>query len=356
MAQMKRITLSVVASVAIAAVGVTGYVLVNNSSEASTQITAKPTKDIAGISELSLRIADVRALAWQKMSANRDNSYTPKIPVEALIGPNSLDCSAELIKVVHGVEKTFQGLAMPKKVYLLIGDSEKDKEWFEKETRKLLTEKFLSFQGNDMINPETVNDKGIGVTWADNPCNSSLDISNEDRIRVAHGFLHVLQTNQFIGRADDWGRWGEVPRWILEGGATIAATYAVHGETQEGYLKRPENFYELYQLGSDFYPEFMKYTPGEPMPWRHTDKWDNYRAYDVGSYICEILIALEGPESIINLYGEYVRTRDFDQSFKNIYGTSWNEAYPILSKATWGVIEESTKLVMPYLFSEKKSA
>ena len=60
---MKRITLSVVASVAVAAVAVTGYVLTNNSSETSNEVTAKPTKDISGISELSLRIEDVRALA-----------------------------------------------------------------------------------------------------------------------------------------------------------------------------------------------------------------------------------------------------------------------------------------------------
>ncbi len=335
---------------------VTTFALRSGTNETQAETATQPIADIASFAELPSRIADLRGLAWQKMSANRDNSYLPKIPVEALIGPNSLDCSAELIKVVNRVEKTYQGVAMPKKLYLLIGNSELDKKWFEDETRKLLTDKFLSFQGAEMINPETVNDKGIGVTWADDPCNSTLDISKEDRIRVAHGFFHVLQTNQFIASKEDWGRWGEVPRWILEGGAFLAANYEVNGDTREGYVKRPENFYELFQLGKDFYPDFIKYRPGEPSPWQHTDKWDNYRAYDVGSYICEILIALKGPESIINLYGDYVRTRDFDLSFKNIYGTTWTEAYPILSNATWSVIEESTKLKMPYLFSEKKTA
>jgi hypothetical protein len=330
--------------------------LKSNSVETRDQSTQKTIKEIRGISDLSSRIADVRALAWERLAANQNNSYTPKIEIEALIGPNSLDCSKELIKVVQSVEKAFQGVKLPKKLYLLIGNSDLDKKWFENETRRLLDKKFLSFEGKEMINPETVNDQGIGVTWADNPCNSSLDVSKEDGNRVAHGFFHVLQTNQFIGTDKDWGRWGEIPRWILEGGAMLAANYYSHGQTQEGFLKRPENFYELYQLGEDFFPEFMKYIPGEKNPWNHTDKWENFRAYDVGLYICEILFALRGPESIINLYGEYLATNDFDKSFANIYGKTWTDSYPILSKATFDVIKESTRKVMPYLFTEKKAA
>jgi hypothetical protein len=353
---MNKKLIGSIAVIAIVASALVGYTMKNNSTNSGNDVQIKPVADIARVADLPNRVKDIRALAWQKMTANRDNGYKPMVPVETLIGPNSLDCSEGLIQVIHSVEKTFQGVKMPKKVHLLIGNSEKDKQWFEAETRKLLAPKFLSFQGSEMINPETVDDKGIGVLWADDPCNSTTDISREDGVRVAHGFLHVLQTNQFVSKPDDWARWGEVPRWILEGGATLAATYYAHGETQEGYLKRPENFYELYQLGKDFYPDYIKYTPGERQPWAHTDKWDNYRAYDVGSYICEILIALKGPESIIDLYGDYLKTRDFDKSFANIYGTSWTDAYPIISTVTYDVIEESTRLVMPYIFTEKKSA
>jgi hypothetical protein len=353
---MNKKIIGAIAVIAVAATATVAYTLKDNSADSAIDAQIRPVADIASVSILPDRIKDIRALAWQKMTANRDNSYEPKVSVVAIIGPNSLDCSEDLTQVIHSVEKTFQGVKMPTTLHMLIGNSEKDKEWFEAETRKLLAPKYLSFEGSEMINPETVNDKGIGVIWADDPCNSTTDISREDGIRVAHGFLHVLQTNQFIGKPEDWGRWGEVPRWILEGGATLAATYYAQGETQEGYLKRPENFYELYQLGKDFYPNFIKYSPGEKQPWAHTDKWDNYRAYDVGSYICEILIALKGPESIINLYGDYLKTRDFDKSFANIYGTSWTQAYPILSTVTFDVIEESTKLVMPYIFTAKKSA
>lgn len=353
---MKKKYLSALAIAVVAALIVTILGLRGSDSQPSLEDINKPISSIANVAELPLRAKDVRALAWQKMSANRDNAYQPKIEVKALIGPHSLDCSAALIDVVHGVEKTFQGVKMPKKLFLLIGNSELDKKWFEEQTRKILKPKFLSFDGAQMINPETSNDEGIGVTWADDPCNSTLDISSEDTVKVAHGFFHVLQTNQFTESDKDWAKWGEVPRWILEGGAALAANYASHGATQDDYVKRPENFYPLFLLGKNFYRDFMKYTPGEPLPWRHTDKWENYRVYDVGSYICEILIALKGPESIINLYGDYVKTGDFNQSFANIYGTTWNEAYPVLSEATYKVIEESTKLMMPYLFHKKKTA
>jgi hypothetical protein len=353
---MNKKIIGAIAVVAIAATAIVAFNVKDSASDAANNSQIQPIADIASIAELPSRVKDIRALAWQKLTANRDSAYVSQIEVEALISPNSLDCSKELIEVVQGVERIFQGVKLPTKVYLFIGNTNSDMKWFESETRKRLDKKFLSFQGSQMINPETVNDQGEGFIWADDPCNSNLDISGEDKNRVAHGFLHVLQTNQFVNKERDWARWGEVPRWILEGGATVAGNYYAHGDELDAFIKRPENFYELYQFGGDFIKDFMKYTPGEYQPWRHTDQWDNYRAYDVGLYICEILVALRGPDSIINLYGDYLETGDFDESFANIYGTSWTQAYPILSKVTYDVIEDSTKLVMPYLFTEKKSA
>lgn len=321
--------------------------------DSSDSNSPRAIANFSSVAELLERPDDIRALAWRKVNAYASNDYQSKMSVETYVSPNSLDCSAGLIEVAKNVEKYFQKTKIPKKLHIIIFNTDKDRKWAETTTGKLLTRKYRSYENGVEINPETVGENGEGVVWAEDPCNSSLDLSAEDKSRLSHGFGHVIQTLQFLGKEKDWARWGEIPRWILEGGATFVNNYVTRGETEENYLKRPESLEPLYLLGPNFFSDFIKYTPGEPNPWRHTDKWENYRAYDAGSYICEMMVALKGPESIMNLYGEYIKTNDFDIAFKNVFGTSWRDSYPIMSKAAYQVLVGSMKLNMPWAMPSK---
>jgi len=323
------------------------------ANEATTYTEVAPFNSFQ---ELPTRISDIRAVTWQQFNARLNEAYTPTMKVVTLVSPNSQDCTDGVIPVVRKIEKVYHRTDIPKKVYILIGNTAKDMDWFVSESKKLLPPKYRSYDGNVMINPETVNDKGEGVLWAEDACNDNVEVSGEDGVKISHGLFHVFQTLQFLGAEKDWARWGEVPRWILEGGAFLTGTYSKTGEDRDEYLKRAENLYELYNLGPDFYKAFLKYTPGEKDPWRYTDRWDNYRAYDVGSYVCEILVALKGPESIVNLYGDYIKTNDFNQSFKNIYGITWNEVYPLLGDLVYKVIEDAMKTNMPWAMKTAKPA
>jgi hypothetical protein len=37
----------------------------------------------------------------------------------------------------------------------------------------------------------------------------------------------------------------------------------------------------------------------------------------------------------MNLFAEFVKTGNYDQSFKNIYGITWTEAQPLVSQAIY---------------------
>ncbi|MFM2175768.1 MAG: hypothetical protein RLZZ527_844 [Actinomycetota bacterium] len=310
--------------------------------EESAPVRPQP---INSITELSDRVADIQALAWYTMKEESAQPVANPMPIELLVPPGSnYTCVEDSIEILRNIENIFKRTLLPRSLTVLFGDVEKDKEWLRETTGKLLEPKFRSYVEGEEINPETVNDKGDGVVWSLNPCSENGSLSGEEQVQLVHGFAHVIQTTQFISREDHWGRWGEVPRWILEGGATFVHNYWNNRESLDLYKKNTENLYDTMGFDEKFYLDFLRYDTSFDQLWQYTDQWPNERAYDVGSYVCQVLVALKGPESISDIYGDYLRTEDFNQSFKNIYGMTWDEAHPIFAK----VIHEMIQLNKPF--------
>jgi hypothetical protein len=44
------------------------------------------------------------------------------------------------------------------------------------------------------------------------------------------------------------------------------------------------------------------------------------------------LVALKGPDTLIDIYEQMGKRLSFDQAFKNTYGVEWSYALPILAK------------------------
>ena len=334
--------------------------LIPKGNKTVTPEKAKRIAPIESIRDLPGRYDDIRALAWQQSMDAINRDYVSQMELESRIAPNSQDCSVEIEKVIRSVERMFSAANLPKKVYLLIGNSVEDQTWLEEQTRSLLTEKYISYSEGKMINPETSNDEGIGVNWVTDACNEKAIPDIEKGVEAAHGFFHVLQTMQFTDSDKYWGRWGEVPRWVLEGGATFAQTFWKEGESQENYLNKPNDVYSVYQLGEELFRDYFKFTPprqrGTNEVWEYTDQWPDFHAYLVGSYMCELLVALRGPESILNLYREHLKADSFDIAFEKIYGMTWTEAYPYLTDAISGSVNASMQIVMPWAIKTSPSA
>jgi hypothetical protein len=51
-----------------------------------------------------------------------------------------------------------------------------------------------------------------------------------------------------------------------------------------------------------------------------------------------VLIAVNGPTPVINLFKDIGETGNFDSSFKNIYGISWSDAKSFVAKAIFGMV------------------
>lgn len=304
----------------------------------------KVQSGISGIDELPNRFKEIKLIAWNAMNKNAKHKVRKPLQINYLVSPNAKDCSKAATPIIRKFERIYHGTLMPRSLTLIFVDESRDSEWLIARTNELLPERFRTYQGSKQINPETVNSNGDGVLWSSNPCRDSGKLSMEEKNEIAHGFAHVIQRRQFIEFEDDWGRWGEVPRWIFEGCAVFNDHYWTFGKNYETYLRNSDNLYELKRFPSEFFQQFLFYEKSDGIAWSYTDQWPNQRVYDVGSYVCETLVALRGPESTMNLYLEYLKTGDFNKAFENIYGMSWSQAHPIMAKTVYDLIQWNSKL------------
>ena len=324
-------------------------------SRGGEEVAREKPKPIKAITDLPNRIVDIQALAWFAMTEASAIPVANPMPVKLMVAPKSgIGCAEESIEIIRAVENAFKNTVLPKSVTLLFANSSSDKAWLTKTTGELLARKYRSYLDGEEINPETVNDRGEGVLWVLDPCRDNGSLSSEDQTQVAHGFAHVIQTMQFTTKDSDWARWGEVPRWILEGGATFVHNFWINRVDLATYENRTENLGENLKLDSKFYFDYLKYDPSIEPLWKYTDQWDNQRAYDIGSYVCQVLVALRGPQSIMELYGDYLKTEDFNLSFQNIYGMTWDEAHPIIAESIFKMIRATGKRYMPWYDPDKQ--
>jgi hypothetical protein len=68
--------------------------------------------------------------------------------------------------------------------------------------------------------------------------------------------------------------------------------------------------------------------------YNYSSNWSSYpyaMRYQMSARVIEILVALKGPDSLIEVY-EYMATeKTFEQAFEHIYGISYEAAKPIIT-------------------------
>ena len=293
---------------------------------------------ITSIAELPSRYKDIRYLSWLNTWKQVNSAKEIDSPIEILIGPNSKSCyTDETIKAFRLLQKVYSGSKIPKKVWILYADSDKDRKWLEEKTLTLLPRPRVNYNNQgQMLDPETVNPSGEGVLWALDSCfhPSAYNFSSQ----VLHGYTHTIQDLQYSENENSYGRWGEVPRWLIEGGAVWSQVFYNDHKNLDRYL-RSGDWGILSGYDSKFFQDYLIIPEYNNNIWAYTDKWPGMRAYDLGAFLCEMLVALRGPDSIIELNKEYLKVGSFEVAFKNIYGLSWKEAQPYFSESVYNLIK-----------------
>lgn len=284
------------------------------------------SEPIRSFSELRVRYSDFHYLAWKRSMEQILKSTENSSQIIELVGPNSKKCFIESIKAIRTTQKLLSNSLLPPGIVILYADKE-DEKWLFQETAKLLRPFELTLQAGIQVNPHSVNaETKYGVEWIQDSCTENR-INFLNGSATAHGYTHIVQKFQFISNPSHWGTWGKAPRWLMEGGATFVDEIIFFGESESLWMSRSKDrASELNEYGLDFYDDFLRFElDANNGAWGVTDKYPNQRVYDVGSIVCEILVAMKGPSIIIDLYTDFAQTQDFERSFRNKFGVTWSE-------------------------------
>jgi hypothetical protein len=141
----------------------------------------------------------------------------------------------------------------------------------------------------------------------------------------AHEYFHALQRIPIMDKSQVWPH-----AWFREGSAEWVQNMAVNFQDFKAYQ---------YFLAADCSYDCGRFSEAEIVEFLETSK-ENYTApkfnqflnYSLASRFIEALVAIKGPDTLIDMYEQMGKRLTFDQAFKNTYGVEWSYAIPILAK------------------------
>lgn len=282
------------------------------------------------LKQLAKNVDLIYPLVWQK--TNNSVLAAPKNPpkLSVVVGPDSKIYSKNIQKAFALTMNVFHAAELPRKTVMLVTTGD-DYEWAKEEFLKAMGEKadLNNIGYGQSLDGNTITIKRVDPNNDDLLIDPNLSNGGTD----AHGFTHVLQWYQLgFGNENHLG----VPRWILEGSADFMQMYYLKNADYKNWLLN-RNAKSLKQHSLQFLNDYLQYIPLDEVPenespWFKTNEYPTEWAYEIGSYVCDVLVALKGPSSLIKIYRDYVETKNFDKSFNNIYGMPWSEAKPYVAQ------------------------
>lgn len=277
--------------------------------------------------------------AWKK-SAEKIAASTPAdIRLKFVLGPTTELINKEPIVPINLVTRLFAGDVLPAEVSYLAFTYE-DRDWAVNQMESIIPN-----AGSSWIKDVACNTKE--TCWGGGAFTNgagkhlvviAIGIVNLNHISGAldaHEFTHVVQTmNMKAPRPqtaylyDPW-----LPAWYWEGQAHFAQHATVYHQDFASYMKlRNETAGILFReakFNTQHIQEYFVFNA--PEDWKN--KYERWRQYDLGAMFVEILVALKGPESTMQMWKLASTGVKFEAAFEQIYGTPFSKALPIMSKA-----------------------
>ena len=248
---------------------------------------------------------------------------------------------------IYLTERLYSQFVQPKKVYLIYF-SFSDVTWAQLQFNKYALHPTGHEAANSCQSAATcwgaqseIDMKGTAILLLSVRGGGIEDLNHSSGTLEAHEFTHAIQGSQFIGTSKEAAAYcctkSYMPWWLVEGGAEFSQAAALYSDSFANYSSERKNdvggLFTDATITTSWLETFLK--PGSTGDWA---KYDNWRIYDVGFLASEVLAALQGPQSIMQLYREVALGKSYEAAFLGIYGISWNDAVPILAQAIHSLI------------------
>jgi hypothetical protein len=303
----------------------------------STQPSA-PT----GFNDLEANYSGVSYSAWKKSNEKILASSSPSIPLEILLGANTKLNNKNPEFAFSQVNKLYAGNTLPKNIVLL-AFSFQDRDWAITKMDQIVPNAGSSWikdvacpsadtclgggSFHNMVNKTAL----IVITTGIDPNNLSNTISGT---LEAHEYAHSIEqsSSDALRPAVNLLQSPWPPNWYWEGLANFTQHAAIYSDSFEKYTKyRSETSRQIF-YNSTWNAKYIEGYFQTNLTNEWGSKYPRGRQYDLGAMLVEILVAIKGPDSAMQVFRESVNGSGFESAFQRIYGSSFQSVLPIISR------------------------
>ena len=311
--------------------------------------TAEPIVLPTSFENLYERRKGISLAAWQKSSDVIKASKNKSGPLEIFTGPNTKPNFDDYPTPVSLVSRLFPARTEPAKT-IVIRYKYVDLEWAETTLRsKLTAEEFTQLNNNEggkaiagRCDVSSRNCRGAmqqttmaglsliiqGVPNEEDKNDPTGKLRFGSGMLEAHEYFHSLQRIPIMDKTNVWPH-----AWFREGGAEWVQNMAVNYNDYKTYQDFivADCSYSCTKLSEADIVEFLENSKENYTP----PKFDQFLNYSLSSRFIEALVALKGPDIVIDIYEQMGKRLTFEQGFKNTFGVEWSYALPILAKTIY---------------------
>ena len=327
----------------------------NGSSKSEPTPTEASLLAPTSFADLYERRDAIAYTAWKLTGEAIKKGKSNLVNITIFVGPNTKP-TYKTPKVAYGlVSQAFSNFKTPKDVYLIQYGLD-DLNWADEKIKSIVTDQeynqlqrneggrlVTSNCSNDCYGAKQVTtDTGISFVLQGVSKTSNNDPMGYARWNLghldAHEFFHAMQRENAMEWQAQTKEWPA--SWIVEGGAELVQNLVMSNASFEEYTKwRRTDSQNILGPNSVVTPEFMaKFLDLV----NNKDYWrgvDSYYSYNLGARVMEAMVAIKGPDVLLEIYKQTVR-QGFEAGFKEIFGITWAEASPIISKTVVQLLRE----------------
>ena len=312
--------------------------------------TVKPTPTPIAVSvtfeNLIENNANISYTAWKKTSEIIAASTSKTGSLSVFTGPGTKPFYEDITYAMNQVSKMFPGKAEPKEI-LWIRYNYSDLGWAESKAKEKLSladyNQIARNQGGNLANSncdaqsgncrgsyQQTGASGIALIMQGVENTTSADATRMTTgMLEAHEYFHALQRIpiMFTG-VQLWPH-----AWWREGGAEWVQNASINYKDYAKYQSflKDDCSYSCQKLSEADFVEFLTTTNENFVP----AKFDQFLNYSFASHVIEILVAMKGPDALIDMYAEMGKGQSFSDAFKGFYGIAWKDAIPLLAKSVY---------------------
>jgi hypothetical protein len=304
-----------------------------------TLTTSPITKVPTSFDDLVENYKGIAYAAWSKSREKILASKKTEVTLKMVMGPTSKLTYKEPLIPIELITRMYAGYVEPIEIYYLAFNFE-DRNWAVDQMENILPN-----SGSRWITETACRTRetcwGGGSFY--NGTNRYLIVvtvelliqDHLDGTLEAHEFMHVLQhMNIKKGRPaqeflyDPWP-----PTWYWEGQAHFSQHAAMFHENFTEYLKYRNHSLDELRSNPRFTSELLEtyFVFNAPEAWQKN--FQPWYQYSIGALLVEVLTALKGPDSAIEIWKITGTGVDFKTAFERVYGISFEKALPVIAKA-----------------------